>query len=737
MKTLPLHWKLALVPSATLMGLVLLTVWIGGHLLEERLRTEAANRAEQSANLLVRRLTRNLDRRVEELQLVGSMFELRRGTPQDDAQSALDRALRFSPYFVWLGLRDQNGGITHSTGEPPSSLPAPGGKEVGGGLVHVSGIRPDAPFSAALHQKTGELYLDLTLDVRVSDGVLANVAGRIAWRNIELLRDDQRDDDPEGGLQRLALISEGAMRMAEDLAPAWRRQVMQAVSRGGASSGASVVGTGKDELLLVPASLPLTAGGVALPWQVYAVQDLAAVEAPVATLGRSMLAGGLAGAVLLGLAGYLLGLRLVRPYRPFLEAIARRVREQPAEAGSALTRHLRAINQELDQAPQRASLTAPETDVLDQLVESAQRLGAVLEQVPAGVLLLNPQGLLVFSNRSANEILKLGPEHTQHPFAAAFSASTTRQRLERALESAPQEASALTVDLVLNDGTSRWCQLRVAPLTDATRSYQGLLLVVQDVSEEVRSTEERQRYQEDLRLLAHQLLTQEKLTTARLAQALHDQLGQTLAALNLCVEAALRPLGDQSEDHPSRLARQLGAQAVKEVRQVLIGLRPPLLDEHGLVAALDNEVSLQSQRHPGIDILAEQTCPPGTRWPADVEYAAFMVAREALANALQHASASVVRVTLTASPAGLELEVEDDGEGMSEAAALGLPGHYGLIGMRERASAVGARFEMRTASRCGVVVRFIWAGEQVASLKPPSADAALVDHTGLPVDGVL
>lgn len=719
------------------MGVVLLTVGVGGHLLEERLRTEAASRAEQSANLLVRRLTRNLDRRVEELQLVGSMFELRRGTPQDDAQSALDRALRFSPYFVWLGLRDQNGGITHSTGVPPSSLPAPGGTEVGGGLVHVSGIRPDAPFSMALHQKAGEPYLDLTLDVRVSDGSLANVAGRIAWRNIEVLRDDQRDDDPQGGLQRLVLISDGVMRMGEDLAPAWRRQVLQAVSGGHAGSIASVVGTGKDELLMVPASLPVTAGGIALPWQIYAVQDLAAVEAPVAALGRSLLAGGFAGAVLLGLAGYLLGMRLVRPYSPFLEAIARRVREQPAEAGSALTRHLRAINQELDQAPQRASLTVPETDVLDQLVESAQRLGAVLEQVPAGVLLLNPQGLLVFSNRSANEILRLGPEHSLRPFAEAFSASTTRQRLERVLEDAPPEAAGLTVDLVLNDGTSCWCQLRVAPLTDATRADQGLLLVVQDVSEEVRSTEERQRYQEELRLLAHQLLTQEKLTTARLAQALHDQLGQTLAALNLCVEAALRPLGDASEDHPARLARQLGAQAVKEVRQVLIGLRPPLLDEQGLVAALDNEVSLQSQRHPAVDILAEQTCPPGTRWPADVEYAAFMVAREALANALQHASASVVRVTLTAAPGGLELEVEDDGDGLSEAAASGLPGHYGLIGMRERASAVGARFEMRTASRCGVVVRFSWAGDQVDFLDAPSQVAASADRAGVPVEGVL
>lgn len=730
MNSLPLHWKLALLPAASLLGLVLLTLWIGGHLLEERLRTEAASRAEQSADLLVRRINRTLDRRVEELQLVAGLFEFRRGSPEENAQSALDRALRFSPYFVWLGVRDGSGAVTHSTGEPPSELPVPGANASAAGLIHVSGIRPDARFSAALHQRTSELYLDFALDIRANDGSLANVAGRVAWRNIEVLRDDQRDDDPQGGLQRLVLIADGSMRMGDDLAPAWRRLVLEAVSRAAQPVAGTVVGTGKDALLVVPASLSIMASGAVLPWQIYAVQDLTAVEAPVAALSRTVLIAGVAASLCLGVAGYALGRRLVRPYRPFLEAIARRVREQPAEAGQALTRHLDAINRELDQSPQRSALQVPATDVLAQLVESAQRLGAVLEQVPAGVLLLNPQGFLAFSNRSANDILKLGAEHRQQQFVAAFRSAGTRDTLERVLGQSPQEAAGVTLQLGLNDGSSCWCQLRVAQLTDGHRAFQGLLLVVQDVSDEVRSAEERQQYQEELRLLTHRLLTQEKLTTARLAQALHDQLGQTLAALNLCVEAALRPLGDEREDHPARLARHLGAQAVKEVRQVLIGLRPPLLDEQGLAAALDNEVALQSQRHPGLDILAEQTCPAGARWPADVEYAAFMVAREALSNALRHAAATVVRITLTATPDGLELEVEDDGQGMSCEAPAELPGHYGLIGMRERASAVGAHFHMRTAPRRGVVVMFTWPAPQPASRESPPAAGLRTDNGG-------
>lgn len=730
MRTIPLHWKLALLPASALMGVVLFALGIGTHVLEQRFHTEAANRAEQSANLLVRRINRTLERRVEELQIIAAMPELRRGAADEAAQNALERALRFSPYFIWLGVRNEDGETIFSTGEAPSQLPAAGGGGSPSHPLRVGSIRTDPPFSAALHQRAGELYLDLALDVRPQGMLPTHVAGRIAWRNIEVLRDDQRDDDPQGGLQRLVLVADQTVRMDDDLAPSWQRQVLEAMrnSQSPASAPARVVGSGKDALMVVAASLPLAAGGVTLPWQIYAVQDFDAVVEPVQAMGRTVLAGGLVSAFVLALCGYWLGRRLVRPYRPFLEAIARRVREQPADAGQALTRHLDAINRELGESPQRSGLKETATDVLDKLVDSAQRLGAVLEQVPAGVLLLSPQGMLAFSNKAADDILGLGVIHRQVPFAAGFVLPATRRLLEASLEKSRQEASNVTVLLGLNDGSSRWCQLRVARLTDGPRSFQGLLMVVQDVSEEARANEERQQYQEELRLLTHQLLTQEKLTTARLAQALHDQLGQTLAALNLCVEAALRPMGSEPDDHPARLARQLGAQAVKEVRQVLIGLRPPLLDEQGLVAALDNEVSLQSQRHPGLDILAEPTCAPGTRWPSDVEYAAFMVGREALSNALLHADATVVRITLNGSSDLLELEIEDDGRGMSETTACGVPGHYGLIGMRERAAAVGAHFSIRTAYSEGVAVVFSWRSSLGSSMDSPPDTAVPEAH---------
>ena len=91
------------------------------------------------------------------------------------------------------------------------------------------------------------------------------------------------------------------------------------------------------------------------------------------------------------------------------------------------------------------------------------------------------------------------------------------------------------------------------------------------------------------------------------------------------------------------------------------------------------------------------------RWPADVEYAAFMIAREALLNALRHAGARVIRLGLDGDDEWLELTIDDDGRGF-------LPGdaQVGLVGMRERALAVGAELHIDARPGHGTMVALTW-----------------------------
>lgn len=212
--------------------------------------------------------------------------------------------------------------------------------------------------------------------------------------------------------------------------------------------------------------------------------------------------------------------------------------------------------------------------------------------------------------------------------------------------------------------------------------------------------------------LTRRLMVQEKTMVRRLAQALHDQLGQTLTALRLGFDALTvvrREPTTLELERRTRLVDTLIDQAVHEVRQVLVELRPPLLEEHGLAAALDNELRTRALVHDEVDLRLEPQADAGERrWPADVEYAAFMIAREAIANALRHSQAGSIRVALRGDAASMALEIADDGNGMTPDRPAASPGHLGMVGMRERALAIGGRYSVESSPGVGTRVRLEW-----------------------------
>ena len=252
------------------------------------------------------------------------------------------------------------------------------------------------------------------------------------------------------------------------------------------------------------------------------------------------------------------------------------------------------------------------------------------------------------------------------------------------------------------------------------QQQQVLISNLSDITERLQAEAQFKRVQTQLSELTQKLLMQEKALVKRLSQELHDQLGQTLAAIRLAHETVVNLQGDQVPSGVSRLQAQMGQQislAIRQVRQVLVGLRPPLLDEQGLAAALDNELRNRSLSRPNLDIaLYVQPELAHTRYPTEVEYAAFMVMREALDNALKHAAATSISVRLSGSPSLMHLVVSDNGTGLvSEPAPQ--TGHLGILGMHERAHAVGAFVSFEPMIPSGTKVAFVW--------KPPVDGASL------------
>lgn len=246
-------------------------------------------------------------------------------------------------------------------------------------------------------------------------------------------------------------------------------------------------------------------------------------------------------------------------------------------------------------------------------------------------------------------------------------------------------------ELAPASGCRLHAKLVVEPVELAGRAL--LLCVVVDISVQIDA-------EAALSALAEQLMAQERETVHHLAQALHDQLGQTLTALRLTLD--LDAAGARQQ------ARSLVDQALREVREVLVDLRPPLLEAEGLLAALDNEVAHRRALHADVRVdLDMDTTLLAQRWPADVEYAVFMIAREGLENALRHARPSRVQLHLHGGPDDIELGVCDDGIGLTPGFER-RHGHLGLVGMRERARAIGATLLLDSPAGHGTELLLRW-----------------------------
>ena len=193
----------------------------------------------------------------------------------------------------------------------------------------------------------------------------------------------------------------------------------------------------------------------------------------------------------------------------------------------------------------------------------------------------------------------------------------------------------------------------------------------------------------DLRTAREDLVLSVQEERRRLRRDIHDGVGPTLAGIALGVESAQRAVGND----PARATALLSdvrtdvSALVDDVRRVVDGLRPPLLDEIGLVGALEQLArSFDARGTCRVDVTA--TALPTL--PAAVEVAAWHIGAEAMTNAARHAFARHAEVRLSAAGEVLELRVCDDGRG----GAGDRPGGTGLTSMRQRADEVGGGVEV-------------------------------------------
>lgn len=238
---------------------------------------------------------------------------------------------------------------------------------------------------------------------------------------------------------------------------------------------------------------------------------------------------------------------------------------------------------------------------------------------------------------------------------------------------------------------ARWADDEIGELSAAFNAMTAAL-----------SRAERERAErEELRLqYAKGVIAAQEDERKRIARELHDSTGQSLTSLMLGLRT-LSHARDQSEIQlRTEELRDIAAQTLDEVHTLALQLRPSILDDMGLAAALERHVADCRNRYPiRIDLAMRGL--NGKRLPPEVETALYRIAQEALNNIARHAQAQTASVLLEREDDSVRAVIEDDGVGFDPTAAARTDGRLGLYGMRERAELLGGRLTIESAAGQG------------------------------------
>lgn len=192
----------------------------------------------------------------------------------------------------------------------------------------------------------------------------------------------------------------------------------------------------------------------------------------------------------------------------------------------------------------------------------------------------------------------------------------------------------------------------------------------------------------------------QELERRRLARELHDETGQALTSILL----GLKGLDDSVEGTDERAAvaglRELVVATLQDVRRLAVELRPKVLDDFGLVPALERLTESFADQT-GIDVRFESGLAEARLAP-EIETALYRIVQESLTNVVKHAYAHLVSIVLTRKPDAIALVIEDDGTGFDPGRTR--EGGFGLEGMRERVGLLEGKLQIESREGAGTTI---------------------------------
>lgn len=338
----------------------------------------------------------------------------------------------------------------------------------------------------------------------------------------------------------------------------------------------------------------------------------------------------------------------------------------------------------------------------------------LLESTGEGIYGLDLEGRCTFMNRAAASMLGYHPEDllgkpTHDRIHHSFPDGSRYPREECRIYQSFRSGQGCQVDdevLWRKDGTSFPVAYLAFPVVEQ-ETIVGAVVTFTDITERKRGEEQLQRTLGELRTLSQRLDLIREEERTRIARELHDELGVRLTCLKLDLARLLSLMAgslfprDTMEEKVRAMMAEVDA-TIASVQRLVVQLRPGILDDLGLVAAIEWQCQDFEQRSGTRCVCKASTEAIGLdRAHATV---AFRICQEALTNVARHARATSVRVLIEEAHGELLLEIHDDGRGITPE-QLTDSSSLGLLGMRERARSLGVLLDIAGRPGKGTTVR--------------------------------
>ena len=335
--------------------------------------------------------------------------------------------------------------------------------------------------------------------------------------------------------------------------------------------------------------------------------------------------------------------------------------------------------------------------VNDALKRSEEKYRSYIDNAPDGVFIADEEGKFIEMNEAASAITGYSvDELSQMSFSDLIQQKSNNDSIKSFVEIVNNGNT--TSDLLYNhkNGSKRWWSLEAVRLTDGR-----FLCFTKDITDRKRAEQELHCSLEQLHQLTQHIEEVRENERVVIARELHDDLGQALTAVKIDLGIIKRDVSDEKVISKINKVSELVRDTIITVQRLTAQLRPQIIDDLGLEAAIEWYIKEFAQRN-GMEILLH--IDSNLSIPPNASLTVFRIMQESLTNISRYAKASKIQISLNKSGDNINFSVSDNGIGISET-QIKSKKSFGLIGMKERAASLGGTFEVCRGPENGTIIK--------------------------------